>query len=136
MGLTISDSNMSKSANQIEVYKGQSKDLVLETVKDEVVDGKSVENPLDLTGASLYLMVKRKPGDPEALISKSTQSALEIQIKMPPILGIAYVYFVPSDTAALPAGDYVFDLWMQQGSKRAPLVEVSPFVVLEPVTVL
>lgn len=139
-GITSASSTMTKSANTLEVYKGQSENLEISIVSDGEDPNcrcKPCEVPQDLTGAVIYFTVRSAIGDPEALISKSSTNALEIQIGAPPTDGIATIYLNPEDTSLLKAMTYYFDVWVKlPGNKRYPVIEPSEFIVKEALTVI
>lgn len=114
--------------NAVSVTQGTSKTLVL-TVKDKHDD------PVDLTGATLYFSVKRDERDVgNPLIQKiSTDSA---QIEVPnPTDGIAKIYLQPSDTQNFETTQYKFDVWMVSAiGKRFVVVKPSVFNVEAAVT--
>jgi len=138
MARSIETSNINKSSNSVEIYRGQSKDLELELTTDEKQPSGEVEEvPLKLGGASIFLAVKRDLCDERAIITKSTASALQIEIVGDPDNGLALIHFDPTDTKDEEPGDLVFDVWVELSSgKRYPVVEVSKFEILKPVTVL
>ena len=133
MSISASGSNITKSSNSIELFRGQSKDLELTIT--QVEDGE--ESALDLTGSTVYFTLKKKPGDAVALVSKTSASALDIEILSPAEDGIAKIYINPLDTSGLEADKYFFDVWVKLSSgKRFPVIEVSDFIIKEPITVV
>jgi hypothetical protein len=138
MARSLETSNISKSSNSVDIYRGQSLDLELEmTVDEEQPSGEVEEVPLKLTGVSVFLSVKKDINDTRPIIEKSTASALEIEVKGDPDDGIVLIHFDPTDTKDEEPGEKVFDVWVILASgKRYPVVEVSIFKVLKPVTVL
>jgi hypothetical protein len=135
MSISSISSNITKSSNSIEVFQGESLDLELEvTTIVTAADQTESEEPVDLTSSTVYFCVRTRPGDPELLIHKDSGSALEIEILTPETDGLASIHLVPDDTRNLPAGEYVFDIWVVLSSgKQVPVVEVSEFKVKEPV---
>jgi hypothetical protein len=130
-------SSISKSANAVEVWKGQSKDLEVSVTEEVVENGVKKDVPFSLAGATVYFAVKHRTADPQALIRKSSASVSEIEITSPATDGKAMIHIVPTDTSLLDADTYVFDVWVQLASgKRYPVIEVSEFLVKEPVTVI
>ncbi len=114
-----------------QIYKGQSATFRI-TVTDE--DGER----FDLTGATLYFRVKLSvtAADP-ALIAKASTTPAQITIlaQTGDTLGQAEIYLVPSDTSALNAINYVYDVWLQKsGGEKQPVVPVSNLVINLPVT--
>lgn len=138
MARAVEISNINKSSNAVEIYRGQSKDLELEmTVDKEQPSGEVEEVPLKLGGVSIFLSVKRDIDHTKPIIYKSTDDALQIEVKGDPDDGIALIHFDPGDTKDEIPGDLVFDVWVQLSSgKRYPVVEVALFKILKPVTVL
>ena len=138
MARSVETSNINKSSNSVEIYRGQSLDLELElTIDEKQPDGQVKEVPLKLGGVGIYLMVKRNIGDERPIISKSTANALEIEIVGDPDDGLALIHFDPTDTKDEIPGELVFDVWVELSSgKRYPVVEVSLFSILKPVTVI
>jgi len=116
--------------NEIEIYRGASKTFEL-----EVVDGE--EEEVDLTGARVILSVKCALADPSPLIQKDSDAgATQVDITHPKE-GKAEIKFVPSDTRAMDAGEYIFDVWVVLASgTRSPVILPSPFKVVAGVTVL
>lgn len=138
MSVSQVSSNITKSSNSIEVFKGESKDLELEVTKiAKNAEGNDVEQPVDLTGSAVHFTVRTMAASPEVLISKDTTNALDVEIQTPATDGLVLIHLVPLDTKNLPAGEYVFDIWLVLSSgKQVPVVEVSEFIVKEPVTKL
>lgn len=136
MAISGANSNISKSSNAVDLYQGESKDLdleILQEVKD--VNGVPMEEPVDLTGATLYFSVRTKANSPDLLIDKQSSNILNIEILSPATAGRAVIHLVPADTRSLSPNDYVFDIWAVLSSgKRVPVVEISEFIVKEPVT--
>jgi len=139
MALTAVASTLSKSPNSVELYKGQSKDLEV-TIVQVGVDpdtGNEGDVAVDLTGATIYFTVKWAAGDPGCLISKKSTVSTEISINTPETDGIATIHLLTQDTYKLEAATYVFDVWVVLSSGKAyPVIEVSEFIVKEPVTVV
>ena len=138
MARSIETSNINKSSNSVEIYRGQSLDLELElTVDEKQPSGEVKEVPLKLGTVSIFLSVKKDIDDTRPIIEKSTATALEIEIVGDSDDGIALIHFDPADTKDEAPGELVFDVWVQLSSgKRYPVVEVSLFTILKPVTVL
>lgn len=136
MAISGLSSNITKSSSAIEVYQGESRDVELEVVQDvEQIDGTFLEEPVDLTGAKVCFTVRKEVGNPEVKISKDTDNVLEAEILTPATDGLATIYLVPVDTLYLERGDYVFDIWVVlSNGKKLPVIEVSEFIVKEPVT--
>jgi len=136
MSISNSSSNISKSSSSIELYQGESKDLEIEIVKEEEdVDGNPIEVPLPLTGSKVCFTVRKLVTDPAIKIAKDSLNVLDIEIKSPATDGIVIIYIVSEDTRLLDPGRYVFDIWVVLSSgKKVPVVEVSEFIVKEPVT--
>jgi hypothetical protein len=136
MALSSVASTISKSANAIEVWRGQSKDIELTITQEVIENSETVTRPLPLTGATLYFQVRSRPQDTETLISKSSVVSGEITITDSDN-GIVTIHLVPDDTKYLAADAYVFDVWIKlTGNQRYPIIEVSEFTVKQPVTVI
>lgn len=138
MSISDTSSNITKSSNTIELYQGESLDVDLEIVQEiPDVNGNLQDQPVDLTGATIYFSMRMKASAPELLISKSSANLLEIEIVAPPQNGDAIIHLLSSDTKHQPPGDYVFDVWVVLSSgKSVPVIEISTFTVKEPVTKL
>lgn len=139
MALTKVASTLTKSSNAIEIYKGQSKDLQVTILESGLLPrtGLPGDVPVDLTGADIYFSVRHRPGDPTLLISKNSEDDTQITIETPAICGICTIHLDPTDTYKLEADHYVFDVWAVLSSgKTYPVIEVSEFIVKEPVTVI
>lgn len=136
MAISSGSSNITKSSSSIELYQGESKDLELEIVQEvDDVDGNPEEQPVDLTGAKVCFTVRKAVGDPDVRISKDSTNALQIEILSPATNGMAIIHIVNDDTFNLEPGKYVFDVWVVLSSgKQVPVIEVSDFLVKEPVT--
>lgn len=108
---------------------------VVEDVKD--VHGVLCEQPVDLTGASVYFSVRTTNGSPVLLIGKDTTDSANIEIIPPDTCGNAVVHISPIDTQHMDPGEYVFDIWVVLSTgKRIPVIEPSEFVVKETPTKL
>ena len=138
MSISGVSSNITKSSNSIDLYQGESKDLdlfVVEEVKD--INGVLIEQPVNLTGATIYFSVRKKANSPELLIGKDSTNILAIEILSPATDGKAIIHLLSSDTKNMQAGEYVFDVWVVLSSgKNVPVVEISEFLVKEAVTKL
>jgi len=136
VAISNSSSNISKSSSSIELYQGESQDLEIEIVKeDEDVDGNPIEVPLNLTGAKVCFTVRKTVSDPEVKIAKDSLNVLDIEILTPATSGFVMVYIASDDTLYMDPGKYVFDVWVVLSSgKKVPVVEVSEFIIKEPVT--
>ena len=117
-----------RTTSSVEVYKGESKTLQLTILDCE-------RNAVDLTGATLYFTVKGNLNDCKVLFQKTSAQASEILILSPATDGVAEIYISPSDTSALDAGDYKYDIWVVLSSgKQVPVIAPSLFKVIQPVT--
>lgn len=138
MSISGLSSNITKSSNSIDLYQGETKDLdllVVREVKD--VNNNPVEEPVDLTGATIYFSVRRSASSPDLLIGKDSTNLLAIEIVAPATSGTAIIHLLADDTKNMPPGEYVFDIWVVLSSgKRSPVVEISEFIVKEAVTKL
>ena len=138
MSISDTSSNITKSSNTIELYQGESMDIDLEVVQEVPdVNGNLEDQPVDLTGSTIYFSVRVKASAPELLIGKNSSNLLEVEIVSPPQNGQAIIHLVSSDTKVTPPADYVFDVWVVLSSgKSVPVIEISTFTVKEPVTKL
>lgn len=115
-------------ADTIEIYKGESKTLLL-TVLDENRD------PQDLTGATLTMTVRKRITDTATVITKVSTTVTEIEIQAPATGGLAKIFLTPADTSSLAPGDYVYDIWTELASgRKSPVIKPSQFVILLAVT--
>jgi len=115
------------TANGISVYKGASKLLLLTVV---AADG----TPVSINGAKLWFTVKRAIQDPLPVFQKQSTNPAEIAIVAPDV-GKAEISILPSDTQAITAGLYVFDVWIELASgDRYVLIPPSDFKVERTVT--
>jgi len=115
--------------NAVSITQGTSKTLCL-TVKDK--DGL----PVDLTGSTIYLTVKKNEKEKHALIQKISSDVAQIEIPNPTD-GTAKIYIVPEDTISLAATRYKFDVWVILSSgERYVVVAPSVFEVKSGITVL
>lgn len=138
MGISIPQSTMSRSPNALEVYRGQSLDVELIASQPTVdVDNNPTTKPFDLTGCTIYFTVKLNGSNVRALITKTSADSTQIQIETPPTLGKAIIFLAPADTKNLEPDTYQFDVWVRiPNGEVFPIVEVSEFVVLQPITVI
>lgn len=111
----------------ISIYQGESVAELIQ-VYDENRDA------ADLSGAVLVATVVRDlGGDP--IISKSSTVPTEILILAPANEGRAKLFFVPADTAALPPGDYIYDVWVTLiGGEEINIVPPSLLTVKQAAT--
>lgn len=138
MGLSLPQSTMSKSPNALEVYRGQSKDIeVVITTPSTDVDNNPITIAYDLTGCTLYFTVKIRSSTTKSLISKVSTDPSQIEIETPVKLGKAIIHLLPADTKYLEPDAYQFDVWVKTPSNSVyPVVAVSEFVLLQPITVV
>lgn len=138
MSIAVISSNITKNSNTIDLYQGESRDIELEVVEDiPDVNGVLAEQPVDLTGAAIYLSVRSKPSSPELLLSKNSTNTASIEINTPPTSGLVTIHMVSADTKFMFPGGYVFDVWVVLASgKSVPVIEISEFIIKEPVTKL
>jgi len=138
MSIDVLSSTISKSAQALEIWKGQSLDIEMEIVKKETQPDGTVKLVAEnLTNAVIKFTVRDSPGSPGALILKTTDDVAQVEILSPATDGLFTVHLVPSDTASMEPRpeDYVFDIWIELSSgDRGPVIEVSEFIVREPVT--
>ena len=104
------------------------------TVQATLISGGA---PVDLTGADVKLLVKRRMSDEDesAEITKSSADPAQITIT-DPTNGVFEVYFVPADTADLTPGRHHFDIRIKLSSGKQYVVPsgVGAFTVLDVVT--
>jgi hypothetical protein len=138
MSISGTSSNITKSSNSVDLYQGESKDLDLEIVKEvKDINGVLVEEPVDLTGCTIYFSVRTKTNSPDLLISKTSTNALAIEVLTPLTDGKAIIHLASDDTKNMDPSEYVFDVWVTLSSgKNVPVVEVSAFIVNAAVTKL
>lgn len=138
MGRSIAQSTMSPNPNVIELYRGQSKTVELDITEFGLdVDKNTTIVPFDLTGCDIFLTVRVNGSAPKILIYKTTADALQIAIVTPFTAGKALIMFTPADTKYLEVDKYQYDVWVKKPSGELfPVVEVSDFIVLQPITVL
>ena len=137
--MDIISSTITKSAMALSVWKGQTLDIELEVVKDEVQpDGSILEVPENLTGALVKFTVRVGPSFPEALVFKTSDDPAQIEILSPETDGLIVIHLVPEDTSGLEVSSqepYLFDVWVGlSGGEQGPVIEVSEFIVKEPIT--
>jgi hypothetical protein len=114
----------------LSILAGSSKTYRL-TIYDE--DG----DLLDLTGSTLYFTVRNGANVQQFQKISSNPAQIEILTQSGATLGQADVKLVPSDTSALPAGEYKYDAWIVlASSKRYAIIPPSIFRVEIPVTVI
>lgn len=113
--------------NSVSFRRGVSK-----TFKLAVVD--LCDKPVDITGSTIYMTVKREAQDPTPLITKiSTNSAQALIFDAKG--GIAKIFIDPTDTQTLEPGLYAFDVWVVLPTgKRYCVVEESVLELLRNVT--
>ena len=136
MGVTIAKSTMSNTPNAIDIFKGASKDVDIEIIKDSFdVDNNPVRTPFDLTGCTLIFTVRTTARSPVVVLYKISTDSAQIEISTTPLDGLAIIYILSSDTEKLEPGMYTFDVWVLEPSgKRYPVVLPSAFKVIDAVT--
>ncbi len=101
------------------------------TVKDE--RGARV----DLTGATAYLRVRPDVKAAAAVAKSSPSGGIAISTQAGSTLGQFIATISPSDTAALAAGDYLWDAWIVDAAgDRWPVVAPSKLTIIPEVTTL
>ena len=104
------------------------------TVQATVTSGGTA---VDLTGAEIRLLVKRRMSDEDgdAEITKSSDDGDQITIT-DPTNGIFEVYFVPADTTSLSPGRHHYDIRIELSSGKQYVMPpgVGAFTVLDVVT--
>jgi hypothetical protein len=139
MALTAVNSKITKSGNAIEIYKGQSKDIEVDLTQPGIDPRTNLpaDVSVDLAGAVMYCSVRSEPGNPILLIKKVSTDVTQISFTAPTTSGVAVIHFGPLDTYKLEADTYVFDVWVVlSGGKTYPVIEVSEFIVKQPVTII
>ena len=114
------------NVQEFKMFKGDHKTFELQ-VKDQ--DG----NPIDLSGATIRMTVKKHATDETAVISKTSNNASEISIT-DPANGIAEIYLVPSDTRNLDAGKYIFDIEITTAAGKVYTVLLANLTLVEDVS--
>jgi len=120
--------------NAIEVIRGETKTLRL-TVQQKDPTGEKQWIPVDLTGAVVYMTVKKEAEHREYLFQKKSTVPAEAQITNERG-GVAEIYLTAEDTANLDTTDYVFDVWVHYTAtgKRYPVVKPSVLRLVPGVT--
>lgn len=98
------------------------------------------ENPIDLTGCTVYFTVKYLPTDSMALIAKDSTHPLQILIAIP-VSGSGEIYLLPADEEDLAPGifpvNYAYDVWVKfPDSSVQAVIFGATFTVRQRVTVL
>lgn len=136
MTLPIVGSSLAKSNSSLQLYKGESRDIELTLTEEVVQSGEVIEQPLDLSGATIFFAVRKRAGDAVVLISKTSDTTGEIDVNTPDSEGTAVIHIASSDTNFLEADMYVYDVWVELPSgKRYPVVPISEFKIVQPVVV-
>lgn len=113
----------------VSISRGASKTLRV-TVKD------AAGAPVNLTNATVYATVRTQVEASTAAITKVSTNAAQAAVTDGPG-GICEVYFTPSDTSALAAAEYKYDVWVVLASgKRYQVISNSTFTVVAAVTVI
>jgi hypothetical protein len=136
MAKRIEASNITKSSNTFELYRGQSKDLEL-VIKRRVrlPDGAYADRPVDTSTVTVIVTVKATVGDDRALIQKTSAETAEVETLGESEDGVVVVHFLPEDTDAREPGEYIYDGWVEYSpTERYPIIRNSDFIVIEPVT--
>ena len=116
-------------ANLISVIRGSSKAFEITVTDDQ-------DEPVDLTGATMYFTVKRDISEPLPTVRKSSADPTQILIAAPRT-GVAKLFLVPGDTHGKSIGGYVFDVWViLVDGRRIPVIPPSQFEVEQGVTVV
>lgn len=116
-------------ASTILVAKGETKILKLTVTQED-------NSPLDLTGAVLYMTVKRFQEDATIIFTKRSTDPLQIAITRPRH-GEAEIYILSGDTRGLSAVDYVYDIWVVlTGDRRYPVILPGLLTITQPITTI
>jgi hypothetical protein len=120
--------------NDVAVYKGQNATLEV-TVKD------STGAKQDLTGATIYFTVRtRRDAATASIALTSTANPLQVFILTPQVdvdkKGKLQIKLLPANTSSLAVGDYVYDVWIVLAGLRHVIIPPTPFVLLQPVTII
>jgi hypothetical protein len=93
----------------LEITRGDDETLAI-LVTDP--DAEPANDPLDLTGAALTFMVKRRPtdDDDDALLTKVTPTEIAIDPDQTTNTGQATIAITPDDTGDLASGNYYWEL--------------------------
>ena len=136
MAFSSLTSNITKSSNSIEMSQGESRDLDLWVVNEVTnIDGVSYDEPVDLTGATVYFSVRRKTESPHVLIRKYSGDVLAIEMIAPSSCGMAVIHLFSDDTKHMRPGEYVFDVWVLFSTgKQVPVIEPTEFIIKGAVT--
>lgn len=137
MALSKTVSTISKSPNNIRIYRGESRTIDIfadKELDEEYLEllGETKREPIDLTDKTLIFTVVDTEGN--ELIRKTSNKQNEIDILDPPTNGEAKIFIKTFDTYALDDGTYIFDVWAEGGGRRFPIVELSEFVLISPAT--
>jgi len=130
-----------------EIVRGDSRDMLLiltainvEKLEDQlgkryttlqtIPDNSDLEEPFDLTGAVVRMMVRKTEDSSEILITKVSTTPTEALILTPESEGKVEIYFDPADTEDLDVGEYFFDIQVDTAtSKRYTPVKGKMYVV-------
>lgn len=123
---------MTHNPNEKEVVAGEDQTFRL-TVTD------SGGNAEDLTGRTLRFTVRERGAhlDPTALITKTSAIGGEIDVVPPASAGLADITLIPSDTEDLKPGDYLYDVWLIEGTgEQFNIIRSTKFTVKQRITVV
>ena len=123
---------MTHNPNEVEVVASEDQTFRL-TVTD------LAGSPEDLTGRTLRFTVREKGAhaDPIALISKSSLVPGEIDFVPPFSGGLADVTLVPADTSSLKPKDYLYDVWLIEGTgEQYNIISSTKFSIKQRITVV
>lgn len=112
-----------ETAVLLDIFRGNNKTFEV-SIKDE-----SGQN-LDLTGATVYFMVKESVKDEDASAKISKSSAVAGQIVITNATGgLCEIYLIPEDTASLPVKRYVYEVKVELADGKKYTVAMDEFVI-------
>ncbi len=79
------------------------------TTLQNIPDNSDLEEPFDLTGATVSLSVRKTENSDALLVEKTSADPNQINI-INPTQGRVEIYFIPTDTEDLEIGEYFYDI--------------------------
>lgn len=118
-----------------EIIRGDSRDMLLiltfinaaqleqqqedrYTTLQTIQDNSDLEEPFDLTGSVVKMMVRKTEDIDNILISKSSVNPTEVLILDPATDGRVEIYFDPADTEDLVIGEYFYDIQVDTANNK------------------